>query len=243
MYNFNKEEMAIKKPKYDYLLKLIIIGDSSVGKTCLLLRFSDDQFPTSHMPTIGIDFRIKTINIMNKNVKLQVWDTAGQERFRTITQTYYKGAMGILLVYDCTEEVTFNNIQNWLKQIEAHAQPNVQKVLIANKSDMPDDQKKVDPERGRALAEQHGLCFFETSAKSGHNVAQVFTEIATLIIGDLQSQGIHTNNTRAMGGAAMNNKNAMGQGGDYGEDTGTIKIGQQYHQEDKPNQNEGGGCC
>jgi len=90
---------------------------------------------------------------MNKNVKLQVWDTAGQERFRTITQTYYKGAMGILLVYDCTEEVTFNNIQNWLKQIEAHAQPNVQKVLIANKSDLPDDQKKVDPERGRALAE------------------------------------------------------------------------------------------
>jgi Ras-related protein Rab-8A len=145
--------MALKKPKYDYLLKLIIIGDSSVGKTCLLLRFSDDQFPTSHMPTIGIDFRIKTINIMNKNVKLQVWDTAGQERFRTITQTYYKGAMGILLVYDCTEEVTFNNIQNWLKQIEAHAQPNVQKVLIANKSDLPDDQKKVDPERGRALAE------------------------------------------------------------------------------------------
>ena len=86
---------------------------------------------------------------------------------------------------------------------------------------MPDDQKKVDPERGRALAGQHGLCFFETSAKSGHNVGQVFTEIATLIIGDLQSQGIQTNNTRAMGGAAMNNK-----GQDYGDDTGTIKIGQ-----------------
>lgn len=111
----------MKKQQYDYLLKLIVIGDSSVGKTCLLLRFSDDQFPLSHMPTIGIDFRIKTINLMGKNVKLQVWDTAGQERFRTITQTYYKGAMGILLVYDCSEEVTFNNIQNWLKQIEAHA--------------------------------------------------------------------------------------------------------------------------
>ena len=105
----------MKKPQYDYLLKLIVIGDSSVGKTCLLLRFSDDQFPTSHMPTIGIDFRIKTIQMNNKSVKLQVWDTAGQERFRTITQTYYKGAMGILLVYDCGEESSFNNIENWLK--------------------------------------------------------------------------------------------------------------------------------
>ena len=104
-----------KKPAYDHLLKLIIIGDSSVGKTCLLLRFSEDSFPVSHMPTIGkpspfltqstgIDFKIKTINIDEKRVKLQVWDTAGQERFRTITQTYYKGAMGIILVYDCTEE-------------------------------------------------------------------------------------------------------------------------------------------
>jgi Ras-related protein Rab-8A len=137
------------------------------------------------MPTIGIDFRIKTINILNKNVKLQVWDTAGQERFRTITQTYYKGAMGILLVYDCTEEVTFNNIQNWLKQIDAHAQPNVKKVLIANKSDMPEADKKVDPDRGRALADQHGLSFFETSAKSGFNVGSTFTHIATDIIEDL----------------------------------------------------------
>ena len=102
--------MNAKRPQYDYLLKLIVIGDSSVGKTCILLRFSDDQFPTSHMPTIGIDFRIKTINIDKKTVKLQVWDTAGQERFRTITQTYYNGAMGILLVYDVTEENTFNNI-------------------------------------------------------------------------------------------------------------------------------------
>jgi len=90
--------------------------------------------------------------------------------------------MGILLVYDCTEEVTFNNIQNWLKQIDAHAQPNVKKVLIANKSDMPESEKKVDPDRGRALADQHGLSFFETSAKSGHNVGNTFTHIATEII-------------------------------------------------------------
>ena len=100
------------------------------------------------MPTIGIDFRIKTIKLNNKTVKLQVWDTAGQERFRTITQTYYKGAMGILLVYDCTEETTFNNIQNWLNQIDQHALPNVRKVLIANKTDMPESEKKIDAARG-----------------------------------------------------------------------------------------------
>jgi Ras-related protein Rab-8A len=115
------------------LVKLIIIGDSSVGKSCILLRFAEDSFPTSHMPTIGnlffysvaftigIDFKIKTIVVDDERVKLQVWDTAGQERFRTITQTYYKGAMGILLVYDCTQDSTFQNVTNWLKQIDSHA--------------------------------------------------------------------------------------------------------------------------
>ena len=151
------------------------------------------------MPTIGIDFRIKTIRLANKTVKLQVWDTAGQERFRTITQTYYKGAMGILLVYDCTEETTFNNIQNWLNQIDQHALPNVRKILIANKTDMPESEKKIDAARGQALADSHGLSFFETSAKTGLNISQVFEQIALDIIKDFQAQGIETNNTRAMG--------------------------------------------
>ena len=113
-------------------------------------------------------------------------------------------------------------------------------MLIANKSDLPDDQKKVDSERGRALAEQHGLAFFETSAKSGHNVAKCFNEIAQLIIQDLQAQGIHTNNMRAM--PAMNQGNRS-MGNEFGDtDTGTIKIGANNYSEDKP-QNEGGGCC
>ena len=103
----------------------------------------------------GIDFKIKNITVDDKRIKLQVWDTAGQERFRTITQTYYKGAMGIILVYDCTEEQTFNNISNWLKQIDQHANSNVAKVLIANKCDRAD--KVIETERGRALAETHGL--------------------------------------------------------------------------------------
>ena len=179
------------------------------------------------MPTIGIDFRIKTIKIDDKTVKLQVWDTAGQERFRTITQTYYKGAMGILLVYDVTEENTFNNISNWLNQIEQHALPNVRKVLIANKADMPEKEKKIDSSRGQALADQHGLTFFETSAKTGLNVNLVFEHIAKDIIKDFQAQGIETNNTRAMG-ANANYQHRMNTPGGYSgdpQDMTTIQIG------------------
>jgi Ras-related protein Rab-8A len=124
------------------------------------------------LQSLGIDFKIKKINVDEKRVKLQVWDTAGQERFRTITQTYYKGAMGIILVYDCTDQQTFNNISNWLKQIEQHASTNVAKVLVANKCDRTD--KIIESSVGKALADQHGLLFFETSAKNGHNVAEVF---------------------------------------------------------------------
>lgn len=105
--------------QYDYLIKLLIIGDSGVGKTCLLLRFAEDNFTASHLTTIGIDFKIKNIEVDGKDIKLQIvshnqWDTAGQERFRTITTTYYKGAMGIILAYDCTDENSFANIRNWV---------------------------------------------------------------------------------------------------------------------------------
>jgi len=119
--------MALSKNNaFDYLVKLIIIGDTGVGKTCFLLRFAEDSFTSSHIATIGnflphslgIDFKIKTINVDGKNVKLQIWDTAGQERFRTITQTYYKGAMGVILTYDCTREDSFDNVRNWIKQID-----------------------------------------------------------------------------------------------------------------------------
>lgn len=168
--------LGARNKSYDLLLKLIIIGDSSVGKSCLLLRFTEDNFPTSHMPTIGIDFKIKIVSVGGKRVKLQVWDTAGQERFRTITQTYYKGAEGIILVYDCTEEQTFENVANWLKQIESHAAPNVAKVLVANKIDLPN--RKISTEMGKDLADQHGLMFFETSALKGTNINELFLHMA-----------------------------------------------------------------
>lgn len=159
--------------KYDHLFKLLIIGESGVGKTCLLLRFTDDSFTANHLTTIGIDFKIKIINFEEKQIKLQIWDTAGQERFRTITKTYYKGAHGIILTYDVTDENSFKNIRNWVKQIEQNAQTNVCKVLVGNKCDRED--RKITYEEGAKLASEFKMQFFETSAKSNHNVNETFT--------------------------------------------------------------------
>jgi len=117
-------------PHYDFLIKLLLIGDSGVGKSCLLLRFCDDAWTPSFITTIGIDFKIRTIELDGKRIKLQIWDTAGQERFRTITTAYYRGAMGILLVYDVTDERSFHNIRTWHANIEQHASDGVNKILI-----------------------------------------------------------------------------------------------------------------
>ena len=166
--------------KYDHLFKLLIIGESGVGKTCLLLRFTDDSFTANHLTTIGIDFKIKIINLENKLIKLQIWDTAGQERFRTITKTYYKGAHGIILTYDVTDINSFKNIRNWIKQIEQNAQNTVCKVLVGNKCDKNDSA--VSFEEGQKLAKEYGMEFFETSAKSNTNVNETFTFLTKEIL-------------------------------------------------------------
>jgi len=125
--------MSQKKPllssSYDLLIKLLIIGDSGVGKSCMLLRFVDDSYTSSFITTIGIDFKIKTIELDGKRVKLQIWDTAGQERFRTITTAYYRGAMGLLLVYDVTNDDSFRNVTNWSRNVDQHAAENVDRLL------------------------------------------------------------------------------------------------------------------
>ncbi|KAD7479781.1 hypothetical protein E3N88_02917 [Mikania micrantha] len=151
---------------------------TGVGKSCLLLRFSDGSFTTSFITTIGIDFKIRTIELDGKRIKLQIWDTAGQERFRTITTAYYRGAMGILLVYDVTDESSFNNIKNWIRNIEQHASDNVNKILVGNKADMDESKRAVPTSKGQALADEYGIKFFETSAKTNMNVEEVFFSIA-----------------------------------------------------------------
>jgi len=158
---------------YDYLIKLMLIGDSGVGKSSLLLRFSDDSFDMNCTPTIGIDFKLRTIELDAKKIKLQLLDTAGQERFKTITTAHYRNAMGILLVYDITNDQSFHNIQEWLKNIEKHTSQPVNKILVGNKTDLA-AQRKVSTEDGRAMAETLDMAFYETSAKDKSMVDEAF---------------------------------------------------------------------
>ncbi|XP_065192618.1 ras-related protein Rab-8B-like [Sycon ciliatum] len=162
---------------YDFLFKLLLIGDSGVGKTCILFRFSEDAFNSTFISTIGIDFKIRTIELDGKKIKLQIWDTAGQERFRTITTAYYRGAMGIMLVYDITNDKSFDNIKNWIRNIEEHASADVERMILGNKCDM-DEKRTVSKERGEQLAVEYGVKFMETSAKASINVEESFIMLA-----------------------------------------------------------------
>ncbi|XP_054152902.1 ras-related protein Rab-10-like [Oppia nitens] len=169
------------KKTYDLLFKLLLIGDSGVGKTCILFRFSDDAFNTTFISTIGIDFKIKTIELRGKRIKLQIWDTAGQERFHTITTSYYRGAMGIMLVYDITNPKSFDNIAKWLRNIDEHANEDVEKMILGNKCDM-EDKRVISRERGETIAREHSIRFLETSAKANINIDRAFLELAEAIL-------------------------------------------------------------
>eukprot|EP00930_Biecheleria_cincta_P043147 TRINITY_DN29667_c0_g1_i1.p1 TRINITY_DN29667_c0_g1~~TRINITY_DN29667_c0_g1_i1.p1 ORF type:complete len:231 (+),score=44.23 TRINITY_DN29667_c0_g1_i1:38-694(+) len=170
-----------KRMQYDYLVKLLLIGDSGVGKSSLLLKYTEDRFIPHMSQTIGMDFKIKMLELGGKRVKLQIWDTAGQERFHTITQQYYRNAMGVVLVYDATSEESFQNIRRWAAQIAAHGEQGTDRLLIGNKADADPSARVVTPEQGKALADEYGIPFFETSAKSGLNVEDAFLSIADAI--------------------------------------------------------------
>ncbi|PAV21774.1 rab-type small GTP-binding protein [Pyrrhoderma noxium] len=167
-------------PHYDFLIKLLLIGDSGVGKSCLLTRFCDDTWTPSFITTIGIDFKIRTIELDGKRIKLQIWDTAGQERFRTITTAYYRGAMGILLVYDVTDAKSFANIDTWFANVEQHATEGVDKILVGNKSDW-EEKRVVKTEDGQEKAKELGIEFIETSAKENTEVESAFFNLARAI--------------------------------------------------------------
>jgi len=198
---------------YDYLFKLLLIGNSAVGKSSLLLRFSDNIFNESFLPTIGVDFKIRTFDLNNKTVKLQIWDTAGQERFKTITSSYYKGAHGIIMVYDITDKQSFRDIDNWLAEVEKHASENVNKLLVGNKCDL-EQNRQVSFEEGKAYAEQLGIKFIETSAKNSVNVDNAFFTMANEIKARVQKVETPTPNpgdkaaTKLGGGVTVKNTNS-----------------------------------
>jgi len=173
---------------YDMQIKLLMIGDSGVGKTCLLLRYANDSFSPTFITTIGIDFKIKNVEIDAKRIKLQIWDTAGQERFRTITTSYFRGAQGILLVYDVTDRRSFESIRNWISQIQQHADVHVNKILVGNKCDMTDD-KVISTEEGQKLAKEFNIDFWEASAKNDINVEQSFISMARAVKDRLVADG------------------------------------------------------
>lgn len=173
---------------FDYMFKILIIGNSSVGKTSFLFRYADDSFTSAFVSTVGIDFKVKTVIRREKRMKLQIWDTAGQERYRTITTAYYRGAMGFILMYDVTNEESFNSVQDWVTQIKTYSWDNAQVILVGNKSDM-EAERVVTYDRGKQLAEQLGLEFFETSAKENINVKNVFERLVDTIC-DKMSDGL-----------------------------------------------------
>jgi len=167
--------------EYDYLFKLLLIGDSGVGKSCLLLRFMDNSYTESYISTIGVDFRICSIDVNGKKIKLQIWDTAGQERFRTITSSYYRGAQGIIVVYDVTDMNSFVNIKQWLKEIERYASDKVNILIVGNKTDLK-DKRVVTTLDAREYALNHDIDFLETSAKENTNVEKFFEKMTIKIL-------------------------------------------------------------
>ncbi|GJN02623.1 hypothetical protein PR202_ga19993 [Eleusine coracana subsp. coracana] len=191
---------------YAYLFKYIIIGDTGVGKSCLLLQFTDKRFQPVHDLTIGVEFGARMITIDNKPIKLQIWDTvhtlplslpsyascdalsrlvAGQESFRSITRSYYRGAAGALLVYDITRRETFNHLASWLEDARQHANANMTIMLVGNKCDLS-HRRAVSYEEGEQFAKEHGLIFMEASAKTAQNVEEAFVKTAGAIYKKIQ---------------------------------------------------------
>eukprot|EP00026_Physarum_polycephalum_P014830 Phypoly_transcript_15390.p1 GENE.Phypoly_transcript_15390~~Phypoly_transcript_15390.p1 ORF type:complete len:214 (+),score=24.21 Phypoly_transcript_15390:236-877(+) len=175
---YNEAMMALN---YDYLFKIVVIGDSGIGKSSLLIRYADDGFSELFISTKGVDFKVKTVTSQSKSIKLQIWDTAGQERFRTITTSYYRGAQGVVLCYDITDRASFVRLETWLGEIKKYASSNSPVLLCGLKSDL-EPHREVPTTEAADFAKKYGMKFLETSAKKNVGVEAAFQELTDEIL-------------------------------------------------------------
>ena len=213
---------------FDYLLKYIIIGDAAVGKSNLLLRYVHGQFKPEYQLTIGVEFGAKNINISSKVFRIQIWDTAGQENFRSITRAYYKNSVCALVVYDISSRDSFNNVTSWIEDCKNQSPKTIFMVLVGNKCDL-EDKRQVSYEEGKELADKNDLLFFESSAKDGINVDEIFENSAKEIAKNIE-QGYYDLETDSCGIKKGINRSNVQQ----------IQLGGQL---DNQNRGSGNGCC
>ncbi|PIN01160.1 GTPase Rab11/YPT3, small G protein superfamily [Handroanthus impetiginosus] len=213
----------------DYLFKIVLIGDSAVGKSNLLARFARDEFYPNSKSTIGVEFQTQKMEINGKEVKAQIWDTAGQERFRAVTSAYYRGAVGALLVYDISRRQTFESIGRWLNELQTHSDMNVVTILVGNKTDLK-DAREVTTAEGKALAETQGLFFIETSALDSSNVAAAFQTVVREIYNILSRKVIQSQELKVKDPGWMANGK-------------TVVLQADENKEEADGQSKKGGCC
>ena len=215
LYLFNKYSES--------LFKILLLGDSGVGKSCIIIRYIENNFSINLMNSIGVDFKLKNIEIDSKKIKLQIWDTAGQERFKTITTSYYKGAHAILIVFDITDHDSFDHIRNWMADIDKFAKEGVLRILVGNKCDLQ-NERKVSVEEAKQIANKYGIEYIETSAKDTINIDDLFISTAKYLL----SKQIGTTGT---GKGTQNGKNGI-----------DLMMDNNQNQMNN-NQNSGGFCC
>ncbi|KAB5548189.1 hypothetical protein DKX38_011595 [Salix brachista] len=187
--------------KIDYVFKVVLIGDSAVGKSQMLARFARNEFSLDSKATIGVEFQTRTLVIDHKSVKAQIWDTAGQERYRAVTSAYYRGAVGAMLVFDITKRQTFDHIPRWLEELRSHADKNIVIILVGNKSDL-EDQRAVPTEDAKEFAQKEGLFFLETSALQSTNVENAFMTVLTEIFNTVNKKNLVAGEDQSNGNPA-----------------------------------------
>lgn len=188
--------------KVDYVFKIVLIGDSAVGKSQLLSRFARNEFSLDSKSTIGVEFQTRTLVVDHKNVKAQIWDTAGQERYRAVTSAYYRGAVGALLVYDITKRQTFDHIARWLEELRGHADKNIVIMIVGNKSDLESD-RAVSSDDAKEFAQSENLFFMETSALEATNVEPAFVTVLTEIYRVVSKKALVANETESGGSESL----------------------------------------